>query len=441
MHAFEVQEPLSTSSDESDRLISVCRVSKKFCRTLQRSLRYLAMDAFQDVLGLRSGSSLRPHEFWAVHNVSFEVRRGESLAIMGLNGAGKSTVLKLILGSLRLTEGEIAISGRIAMLSEQGLGFDPLLTGRENVYLAAAVLEIDRRRVESAFEGIVAFADLHESIDSPVRGYSTGMRARLGFSIAMHLEPEVLLVDEVLTVGDIGFQRRCVQHAQRYLERGGSLILVSHNPHLVQLLCDRCIVLEHGEVIWDRDAVGGVAQYLQATKTASDDPLAVDAALSGGRAIGRDILGEAIEIHDYGMQPLDGPTLRTGESARVFVRYVADHGLDVRWGFSLLSSDLRTAITSEGVMEALPVAATRGEFIATIPHLPLVPGRYAIRVAILDPATEMPYALGGFNSPPIYFSVEAPVTRRNNYRMYTRDLVVLEGLKWESRDLKDTLAV
>jgi lipopolysaccharide transport system ATP-binding protein len=440
MHIFEVQKPLSSSPEQSTVLISVRGASKKFCRSLNRSLRYMALDAFRDLLGLKNSSSLRPDEYWALHHVAFELRRGQSLGVMGLNGAGKSTLLKLMLGSLRLTEGEIVISGRVSMLSEHGLGFDPLLTGRENVYLAAAVLEIDGCRVGNAFPEIVAFAELEDSIDSPVRSYSTGMRARLGFSIAMYLEPEILLVDEVLAVGDIGFQRRCIQHAQHYLERGGSLILVSHNPHLVQLLCDRCIVLDHGMVTWNGDAIGGVAQYLRATQTAADDPLTVDPALTGAPAVPAKISGEGVKICNYGMEPVEGPALHTSEPARVRVRYAASRSLEVRWGFSLLSCDLATAITSEGLMEPFSVPAGQGELVAIVPRLPLVPGRYALRVAILDANTEMPYALGGFHSPPRYFTVEAPTSRRNNYRMYTHDLVVLEDLQWERREIGEAEA-
>jgi lipopolysaccharide transport system ATP-binding protein len=430
MHTFGVQEPVRTPSGHPEILITVRGASKKFCRKLNRSLRYMALDAVQDLVGHRKPPSLRPDEFWALRNVSFELRRGQSLGVMGLNGAGKSTLLKLMLGSLRLTEGEIALSGRPSMLSERGLGFDPLLTGRENVYLAAAVLEIERKRVHRAFDEIVAFAELQDFIDSPVRGYSAGMRARLGFSVAMYLEPEILLVDEVLAVGDIGFQRRCIQHAQRYLQRGGSLVLVSHNPHLVQFICDRCLVLDHGAVVWDGDAVEGVAQYLRAARTPPDDPLAIDPALTAAPDVAPAPSGN-IDIDDYGIQPIDAASLCTGEPARVYVRYTAARSLDVRWGFSLLSSDLLTAITSEGIMEAVALRAGRGEFVATIPRLPLVPGRYALRVAMMDPDTEMPYALGGFHSPPRYFTVEAPTSRRNNYRMYTHDLVVLQDLQWE----------
>ena len=433
MSTTGVYEPIRTALPKHEILISVRGASKKFCRKLNRSLRYMALDVIRDLVGHRQAPSLRPDEFWALRDVSFELGRGQSLGVMGLNGAGKSTLLKLMLGSLRLTQGEIALYGQPSMLSEHGLGFDPLLTGRENIYLAAAVLEIERKRVHSAFDEIVSFAELQDFIDSPVRGYSAGMRARLGFSVAMYLEPEILLVDEVLTVGDIGFQRRCIQHAQRYLQRGGSLVLVSHNPHLVQFMCDRCIVLDHGGVIWDGNAVEGVAQYLRAARTLPDDLLAVDPALTNAASVAPEPSGD-VDIHDYGMQPIDAESLSTGEPARVYLRYAAARSLEIRWGFSLLSPELATAITSEGLMQPIAISPGRGEFSVTIPRLPLVPGHYAWRVAIMDPHTEMPYALGGFHSPPRYFTVEAPTSRRNNYRMYTQDLVVLEDLQWEWRE-------
>jgi len=441
MHTFPAQEPLHTSVKQPKVLVSVRGVSKKFSRTLDHLLRYVAVDALRDLLGYRRRAAfLRSDEFWALRDVSFELRPGESLGVMGLNGAGKSTLLKLMLGSLRLTEGEIAISGRLSMLSEHGLGFESLLTGRENVYLAAAVLGIARQRVDRAMHEIIDFAELREFIDSPVRGYSAGMRARLGFSVAMYLEPEILLVDEVLAVGDIGFQRRCIQHAQRYLQRGGSLVLVSHNPHLVQLMCDRCIVLDRGVVLWDGDVVEGVARYLRAARAPADDPMTVDPALTAESPVLAVPSNHSIDIHDYGIQPLTGSSLCTGEPARIYVHYGAARSLDLRWGFSLLSSNLATAITSEGIVEAFFVRAGRGEFAVTIPRLPLAAGRFALRVAIMDPHTEMPYALGGFHSPPRYFTVEAPTSRRNNYRMYTQDLVVLDDLQWERRELEEAEA-
>jgi ABC-type polysaccharide/polyol phosphate transport system ATPase subunit len=420
------------SSTQSEVLLSVRGASRKFCRDLNRSLRYSTFDAIQNLFARRPKSAiLRPDEFWALRNVSFEVRRGESVGVMGLNGAGKSTLLKLILGSLRLTEGQIVTTGRLAALSEHGLGFDPLLSGRENVYLTAAVLEISRRTVDAAFDQIVAFAGLKEFIDSPVRIYSTGMRARLGFSVAMHLEPDILLVDEVLAVGDIGFQRQCIQYAQQYLEGGGSLVLVSHNPHLVQFICGRCIVLDHGVVVCDGPVVDGVAQYLKATRTAADDPLALDASLAGGSAqFQSPSETSGVHIDDFGVGPIGAESLHTGDPARVYVRYRSIRDVAIRWGFCLLTSDLDTTITCEGLLEPFPIVAGAGELAGLVPRLPLTGGRYALRVAIMDPHSELPFALGGFHTP-FYFTVEAPTTVRNNYRMFTRDLVALEDLKWE----------
>lgn len=421
---------------DAEVLISVKGASRKFCREQTRSLRYTALDALQNLWARKPKDlALRPGEFWALRDISFEVRRGQSIGVMGLNGAGKSTLLKLMLGSLRLSEGVIVTSGRLAALSEHGLGFDPLLTGRENVYLAAAVLEINRRRVDRAFDQIVAFAGLGEFIDSPVRIYSTGMRARLGFSVAMHLEPDILLVDEVLAVGDIGFQRQCIQYAKRYLEGGGSLVLVSHNPHLVQFICDRCLILDHGVIVSDGSVVEGVAKYLEATRVTASDPLALDAALAGmSPRIQSPCDNSGVEIDDFGVEPVNSGSLSTGKPARVYVRYRSKRSVQIRWGFCLLTSDMETAITCEGLLEPFPIPQGAGELAGTVPRLPLAGGRYALRVAIMDPHTELPLALGGFHTPPSYFRVEAPPSVRNNYRMFTNDLVALDDVKWERRD-------
>ena len=434
-------------------LISIQGASKKFCTDLERSLRYAVSDTVQDLfMRRRKGAALRRSEFWALRDVSFELRRGEALAVMGANGAGKSTLLKLILGSLRLTEGRTVTRGRLAALSEYGLGFDPVLTGRENAYMSAAVLDIDRRRVDEAFDEIVAFAGLEEFIDSPVQIYSNGMRARLGFSVAMYLEPDVLLVDEVLTVGDIGFQRQCIKHAKRYLEGGGSLVLVSHNPHLVQSICDRCVVLDHGGVVFDGNAVEGVARYFEAVQADPKDVLALDAALldpsrrsstdvelapasvPSGAGYGRHVdpsEESGVVIEEFGLEPLGSDGLRTGDPVRVYVRYRSRKDLRVRWGFCLLTADLETTIACDGPLGSFLLPAGSGELAGTMTRLPLSGGRYALRVVIMDPYTELPFAMRGFHDAPGYFDVGLPASLRNNYRMFTNDLVALEDLTWE----------
>ena len=408
----------------SETLISVEGVSKKFCADLKRSLRYAVSDIARALLTRRNApASLRPGEFWALRDVSLRLGRGESLGVMGVNGAGKSTLLGVMLGSLRLTDGRTAVAGRVAALSERGLGLDPLLTGRENAYLAAAVLGIHRRRVDAAFDAIVAFAGLQEFIDAPVRSYSSGMRARLAFSVAMHLEPDVLLVDEVLTVGDIGFQRRCIDHTKGYLEGGGALVLVSHNPHLVQSICDRCVVLDRGAVVFDGDVVHGVARYFEAVQAAPHDLLAMDASSADG----------GVTIEEFGIQALPSGELRTGGPARVYLRYRSRHDLRVRWAFSILTADLETTIASDGPLGSFVLPMGSGELTGTVPRLPLSGGRYALRAVIMDPHTELPFSARGFHDAPRYFDVQMATSLRNNYRMLTKDLVALEDLVWDER--------
>lgn len=437
-----------------EKLVSVQSVSKKFCSDLKRAARYALSDVLRDLVkSSRTRPVLRHDEFWALRDVSFELVRGESVAVMGVNGAGKSTLLKMILGSLRLTDGLITTKGRVAALTEMGLGFDPVLTGRENAYMSATVLGIDRRRVDETFDEIVDFAGLEEFIDSPIQIYSSGMRARLGFSIAMYLEPDVLLVDEVLTVGDVGFQRKCIKHAKRYLADGGSMLFVSHNPHLVQAICDRCLVIDHGSLVFDGGVVEGVARYFDLVHADPSELLASDAALAtDGRSVleGSEWMGRALPavgetvspdgsgksgfaIEDLGIGPVAGEAIHSNEPVRIHFRYRSNEDTGVRWGFSLHTADLETTIASDGSLETIYLPAGTGEIECLVPRLPLSAGRYAVRLAVLDGDAKMPLALRGFHDAPVYFEVKMPASLRNNYRMFMKDLVVLEGVSWEVR--------
>ena len=256
---------MSRGADED--LISAEQVSKKFCKSATNSLWYGARDLLREVAGLRASlpGVLREAEFFAVKDISFQLSRGESLAVMGHNGAGKTTLLKLLIGRLKPTSGRIVTRGNFAVVTELGLGFDPALSGRENVYVGGAVLGLTREQVDSRLAQIIDFAEVEQFIDSPVKTFSTGMRARLGYAIVAHLNPDVLLVDEALAVGDIGFRRKCIHHVRNFLGQGGSLMWASHDPYLVQSVCKRCIVLERGQLIFDGSAVEGVERYLRAS--------------------------------------------------------------------------------------------------------------------------------------------------------------------------------
>jgi len=190
----------------------------------------------------------------ALANVDLAVPRGESLGIIGRNGAGKTTLMKVIARVLRPTQGSVAVSGTVAPLLELGAGFDMELSGRENVFLNGAILGRSRREMQRRFDAIVEFSELGEFIDAPLRAYSTGMVARLGFAVATDVEPDILLVDELLSVGDIEFQRKCTDRIEGILARGATLVLVSHSPESVMQLCRRAIWIDHGHVLADGPA-------------------------------------------------------------------------------------------------------------------------------------------------------------------------------------------
>ena len=199
-------------------------------------------------LSRRSLTSGKENSFWALKDVSFELRQGESLALVGANGAGKTTILKLLANITKPTTGSITINGKLSALIELGAGFHPDLTGRENVYLNGTILGLSRKEITSRFEEIVAFSELERFIDTPVKRYSSGMTIRLGFAIASAVSPEILLVDEVLAVGDASFQQKCMERIRSLISNGTSIIFVSHNIYLIQAICRRALYLEHGQV-------------------------------------------------------------------------------------------------------------------------------------------------------------------------------------------------
>jgi len=191
---------------------------------------------------------LRADELWALQDVSFEVPQGQTLGLIGPNGSGKTTLLKVIAGILRPTEGIVTTRGRVAALLALAAGFHPELTGRENVYLNAAILGLSRRETDRLFDDIVAFAELEDFVDNQVKFYSSGMYVRLGFAVAVHVDPAILLIDEVLAVGDIGFQRKCLEKVESFQREGRTIVFVTHAPDLVLRICDRVVMLNKGRI-------------------------------------------------------------------------------------------------------------------------------------------------------------------------------------------------
>jgi lipopolysaccharide transport system ATP-binding protein len=237
-------------SGHGDAVLSMEHVSKKFRRgEIYNSLRDLIPATIGKLGRKRSPDVLEGKDFWALNDVSFEVRRGEAFGIVGSNGAGKSTILKLLSGIMKPTSGNITVRGRLSALIEVGAGFHPDLTGRENIYLNGTILGMTRAEIRRKLDDIVAFGELENFIDTPVKRFSSGMYARLGFAVAAHVEPDLLIVDEVLSVGDYLFQQKCMDRMTSILRGGTTVLFVSHNLHAVSELCQRSMLLEKGRLL------------------------------------------------------------------------------------------------------------------------------------------------------------------------------------------------
>jgi len=234
----------------SEPLVKVENLSKKFCRGLKRSLWYGILDIASELTGRRkSRPKLRKDEFWALKDIDFEIHKGELVGLIGANGAGKTTLLKLLSGLVKPDEGKITIRGKIQALIALGAGFNPVLTGRENIYINGAVLGFSKKEMDELLEEIMDFAEMKEFIDMPVRSYSSGMHVRLGFAVAVNLKPDILIVDEVLAVGDASFRRKARNKMMELLHSGISVLFVSHNMALISSLTSRCIYLDKGRVV------------------------------------------------------------------------------------------------------------------------------------------------------------------------------------------------
>ena len=246
---------------ENEVLVSVQNVSKKFSKNLKSSLKYGASDIIKSSLGLKIDKDLRKDEFWAVKDISFELKRGECIGLIGHNGAGKSTLLKVLNGLYNPDKGQIVMIGKIGALIELGAGFNPILTGRENIYNNASILGFSKKEVEEKIQSIIDFSEIEEFIDMPVQNYSSGMKVRLGFAVAAHLDPDILIIDEVLAVGDLGFALKCFAKIDELLKTT-AVIFVSHNMQMITRMCNKVIYMDRGKEIYHgKDVSKGITYY------------------------------------------------------------------------------------------------------------------------------------------------------------------------------------
>lgn len=246
-----------TQPDDQEVLVRVENVSKKFCRNLKKSLWYGVQDVASEVVGRKYKHDLRPDEFWAIKDVSFELRRGECLGLIGHNGAGKTTLLKMLNGLIKPDRGRIEMNGRVGALIALGTGFNPILTGRENIYVNASILGISKKEIDTKIDDIIEFAEIGEFIDTPVQNYSSGMQVRLGFAVAVNMQPDILLIDEVLAVGDVSFKQKAYAAIYKVI-KSAAVIFVSHSISQVGKVCTRGLLMKKGTLAISSNAIQDV---------------------------------------------------------------------------------------------------------------------------------------------------------------------------------------
>ena len=331
---------------------------------------------------LQGGDGHRSHEkptFWALKDVSFQVRHGEVIGIIGRNGAGKSTLLKILCRITEPTEGEVRLRGRVGSLLEVGTGFHPELTGRENVYLNGAILGMRRHEIDRKFDEIVAFAEIERFLDTPVKHYSSGMYVRLAFAVAAHLEPEILLVDEVLAVGDVEFQEKCLGKMKDVAHSGRTVLFVSHNMGAIERLCRRGILLEGGRVSFVGSQTEAITCYLD--RVVQRRVLARDEARSGNGLV----RVNAIEFRNEYGQCVE--QLRSGQDIKVHLAYEGAtpqiHGR-VHVGITVKNTEGLTVFSLSTRMLGVNFTdlPSSGSFVCRIPRLPLPASDYLLGYAV-----------------------------------------------------------
>jgi ABC-type polysaccharide/polyol phosphate transport system ATPase subunit len=337
------------------------------------------------VLGALRGRPEQREELWALADVSMEVGRGETLGVIGPNGCGKSTLLQVVAGILEPESGAARVSGRVTSLLELGAGFSPDLSGRENIFLNASLHGLTQAQVRPKFDAIVAFAELERFIDMPVRNYSSGMYMRLGMAVAVHLDPEIVLIDEAFAVGDEAFQRKCLRKLKEFQQAGITILLVSHDLLLVERLASRACLLQAGRLHTVAPAADAIAEYHRLA--------AEHGGVAGEYRWGsRQIVITAVETRDQEGRGV--AAFRTGQAMTVVLRFEAAESVDTPvFGLAIYREDGAHITGPNTRMSRYPIRSVegRGEVHYRIERLPLLPGRYVLSVSAYDQDLSLAY--------------------------------------------------
>ncbi len=383
----------------SETVISASHLGK--CYQMYQSpsdrLKQFLLPRAAGLFGARGKSYYR--DFWALQDVSFELKKGESLGVLGRNGSGKSTLLQIVTGTLEPTCGNVSVNGRISALLELGAGFNPEYTGRENVYLGGALQGWSAAETEDKYAHIIEFADIGEFIEMPVKTYSSGMYARLAFAAAIHSDPELLIVDEILAVGDSAFQAKCLKRLYGMMDLGISVLMVSHDAYQIRSICQKALVLDKGEQVFFGSASRGMDEYITIlAKTEPSEEEGVVIARTSPSPASMDSAAEPstadaffITIHDVCMcngSGISTDVIQSGDAASMSFDYRV-HGIysgDLSFVVNLYREDGTYVFGTTTAMQGLPPYEARpeGHVEVTFPRLPLVSGSYKWRVAVND---------------------------------------------------------
>lgn len=396
--------PLTSQEDsqEEDIVLSVQGVSKKFCRSLKRSLFYGLQDIALELAGSRRQTvGLRSGEFWALHDVSLKLRRGEAVGLIGANGSGKTTLLRLISGLIKPDTGTITVRGRVAPLIALGAGFSPVLTGRENIYANMSILGLSTAEIDQRFDQVVEFAEIGEAIDAPVQSYSSGMAARLGFSCAVHTDPDILLIDEVLAVGDVKFRSKCERRLSELLQQGTSFVLVSHFFQGILNICNSAIYLSKGHLMASGDTRSILDRYERDLFSVAIDRTTIPFVLpekTAEESVGADLL--SIYFKDSEGKLLQAPI--SGEAVYICVRCRVRQKIDHLSFFVAIhepARDNRLALHMSSAYDEETIETLPGEYELRVylPYLGLLPGTYVLSVYLKDGSV---YMLDAYESLP-----------------------------------------
>lgn len=371
------------------------QVSKKYLLRHQRTTGLKeAIPLFLTQLTRRFvGRGDSEEEFWALKDVSFELEEGKALGIIGPNGAGKSTILKLLSGITLPTKGKANVKGKVAALIEVGAGFHPDLTGRENVYLNGSIMGLKKKEIESKFDSIVEFAELEQFIDMPVKRYSSGMYVRLGFAVAVHVEPDILLVDEVLAVGDMSFQKKCINRIKEIQNTGKTIIFISHNLPVLQELCDRAIWLEDGTIKKEGESRKIIEAYVDYTNIKIMKKRTSEGFISPERWGSGEVKIQSVKLLDGAGNETN--VFEMGDAMRVHINYEAFQRVykPTFWVAVMNDAGLKINGTTHkfGQQGKSSYLEGKGDVECIFEALSLLPGIYFLVVGIFDESLSQPF--------------------------------------------------